>query len=195
MESINKVIQRMQEHGMKAPEHKVFLKLQNADAIVRYYLKQFIRIEGKECVWLPEYNHIVSWLQNNEGRGLLLYGNCGRGKTVMAQYVIPAIILSCFDKVMSTYNAQEMNSKLDEVLRKKLLCIDDIGVEDMLNTFGTKRLSFLEVVDTAEKKGNLLIITTNLNDTQLVEKYGERAMDRIMATMKRVLFTGNSLRK
>ena len=195
MEAINKIVEQMRKHGMKAPSDKVFINIQDAERITRYYLEQFIGLENKAATWLAEYNQIVDWLKDNEGRGLFLYGNCGRGKTIIAQYVIPAILLEYCRKIVSCYDSQEMNTNLDEVLTRKIICLDDIGVEDMLNTYGNKRLAFLEVIDAAEKHGKLLIVTTNLNQKQLIDKYGERAMDRIMATMKRVLFTGKSLRK
>ena len=135
------------------------------------------------------------WLNDNQGRGLFLYGNCGRGKTVLARYVIPAILLKYDRKVVNCFDAQEMNTNLDEVLKKKIVCIDDIGTEEVSVSYGNKRLAFLEVVDAAEKHGKLLIITSNLNQEQLVQKYGDRTMDRIISTTKRVLFKGKSLRR
>lgn len=192
---VRNIIESMKVHGMKTPTEKVLIRIPGADQILRNALKYFIGLENRNAEWLPEYKQIVEWLENNEGRGLFLYGNCGRGKTVLAQYVIPAILLKYSRKVVVSYDAQQMNLKLDEVLQKKIIGIDDVGTEDILNSFGNKRLAFLEVIDAAEKYGKLLIITSNLNQEQLIEKYGDRAMDRIISTTKRVLFSGKSLRK
>ena len=38
---------------------------------------------------LDEYYQIFSWMQNTEGKGLLLMGSCGRGKSVIASGIIP----------------------------------------------------------------------------------------------------------
>lgn len=196
MDGVNRILEDMKAHGMKVPNEKVNIAIPNAEKVFKNALGYFIGLEnGKQAQLLPEYQSVAKWLENNEGRGLFLYGNCGRGKTIIAQYVVPAILLKYCRKVVACYDAQEMNEKLNEVLQRKLLCIDDIGTEDVSVVYGNKRLAFLEVVDAAEKQGKLLIVTSNLNHEQLVEKYGDRAMDRIRATTKRILFVGDSLRR
>lgn len=196
MAGVNRILEEMKAHGMKVPNEKVNIAIHNAEKVFKNALSYFIGLEnGKQAEFLPEYQSVAKWLENNEGRGLFLYGNCGRGKTIIAQYVVPAILLKYCRKVVACYDAQEMNEKLNEVLQRKLLCIDDIGTEDVSVVYGNKRLAFLEVVDAAEKQGKLLIVTSNLNHEQLVEKYGDRAMDRIRATTKRILFVGDSLRR
>lgn len=192
---MEETLKLMKEHGMKVPSENVYIKINDAEQILKNALKYFIGLQGRDAEWIPEYKQVSEWLNDNKGRGLFLYGNCGRGKTILAQYVLPAILLKYTGKVVSCYDAQEMNSKIDEVLTKKIICLDDIGTEELLNSFGNKRLTFLEVIDATEKYGKLLIITTNLNQEQLLEKYGDRAMDRVKSTTKRVLFVGNSFRK
>ena len=46
----------------------------------------------------------------------------------------------------------------------------------------------------AEKRGKLLMLTTNLSLEEISQKYGERTMDRLVAITRRVKFEGNSLR-
>ena len=88
-----------------------------------------------------------------------------------------------------------MNAKLDEVKQKHIIYIDDVGTENLSVKYGDKRLAFAELADEAEKKGKLLILTTNLTIDELREKYGERTIDRLRAITKTVLFSGVSLRK
>ena len=88
-----------------------------------------------------------------------------------------------------------MNAKLDEVKQKHIIYIDDVGTENLSVKYGEKRLAFAELADEAEKKGKLLILTTNLTIEELREKYGERTIDRLRAITKTVLFSGVSLRK
>ena len=195
MEDLSTIISDMKLHGMRVPDEKISISIDNAKEILTNALKYFISLENRESVWLPEYEEVADWLNDNQERGLFLYGNCGRGKTVLARYVIPAILLKYDRKVVNCFDAQEMNTNLDEVLKKKIVCIDDIGTEEVSVSYGNKRLAFLEVVDAAEKHGKLLIITSNLNQEQLVQKYGDRTMDRIISTTKRVLFKGKSLRR
>lgn len=195
MEDLSTILSDMKLHGMRVPDEKISISIDNAKEILTNALRYFISLENRESVWLPEYEEVSDWLSDNQGRGLFLYGNCGRGKTVLARYVIPAILLKYDRKVVNCFDAQEMNTNLDEVLKKKIVCIDDIGTEEVSVSYGNKRLAFLEVVDAAEKHGKLLIITSNLNQEQLVQKYGDRTMDRIISTTKRVLFKGKSLRR
>lgn len=193
---INNILDTMGTHGLDVPTDKIHIKIDNADIIFRNTLKYFFELQGEEMKFLPEYKDIIEWLSDNKGKGLFMYGNVGRGKTMISRYVIPAILLTYANKSVCYYDAQEMNEKLDEVLKKGIICIDDVGVEDVAVTYGNRRLAFLEVLDRVEKKNKLLIVTSNLGTPeQIINKYGDRGIDRIISTMKRVVFKGKSLRK
>jgi DNA replication protein DnaC len=116
------------------------------------------------------------------------------GKSLLARYVIPALMLKYNRKVVSVYDTNTMNANIDEVLSKKIICIDDVGTEDISVKYGEKRLAFAEVMDNVEKKRCLIIATSNLTMDEILERYGERVLDRIKSTTKRVVFTGKSFR-
>jgi len=195
MNNFSEIIKEMQKTGMKIPDERVCLKLDNAKEILKNTIEYFLSLEDKKVTWLSQYNDVADWLQDNKGKGLLLYGTCGQGKTVLSKYVIPAIFLNYHRKVVKYYDIQDMNNSVDAILQKKIISLDDIGTEDVYNSFGNKRMTFAEIVDLAEKESKLLIITTNLNAQELKDKYGERIYDRLIAITARVLFTGKSLRK
>ena len=88
-----------------------------------------------------------------------------------------------------------MNAELDTVKQRHILYIDDVGTESMAVKYGERRLAFCEVVDEAEKRGKLLMLTTNLSLEEISQKYGERTMDRLVAITRRVKFEGTSLRR
>lgn len=138
---------------------------------------------------------LPKWLTDNKGRGLLCIGNCGRGKTLICGKIIPVLLNHHCNKVVSCYDAQQLNADLDAVKQKHIIYVDDIGTEFLSVKYGEKRLSFAELVDEAEKKGKLLIITTNLSLSELQQKYGERTVDRLRAITTPVVFKGDSLRK
>lgn len=150
---------------------------------------------GDAAVWQKEYDEVASWLTDNKGRGLLCIGNCGRGKTLICGKIIPVLLNHYCRKIVSCYDAQQMNEELDAVKQKHIIFIDDIGTEFLSVKYGSKRLSFAELVDEAEKKGKLLIITTNLSIAELREKYGERTIDRLRAITTPIVFKGESMRK
>lgn len=171
---------------------RVFIRLNNARSILERGLK--FETDGA-AVWLPEYDNVVDWLQDNKGRGLLMYGNCGRGKTVLGGRVIPMILNRWFNKVVSCYTSIEMNKKPDIVLAKKIVYIDDVGIEDVAVSYGSKRLIFPELVDAAEQHGKLLIISTNLSLPDIVAKYGVRTVDRLKTLTTQIRFVGESMRR
>ncbi len=192
---IREIINEMQIHGMQVPGAGVRIQIPNAKGLFCCVMEYFLNQKNEKFEFQPEYEEIINWLSDNQGKGLLLYGTCGRGKTFISKYVIPPILLKYQRKVVSFYDATEANRKLDEVLSKHIIAIDDIGVEDKSVVYGSKRNAFDEIMDSVEKKGKLIIITTNLTSAELLEKYGERVMSRIIGNCKRVLFNGKDLRK
>jgi len=195
MEDFKSIVNDMQLHGMKVQDDRVHLRVSNAKEITTQALAYFIGNEGKQAVWIKEYDQIVEWLEDNKGLGLLLHGKCGVGKSIMGRYVIPAILLHKCRKVATCFDINELNNCTDLVLSKKIISIDDVGTEEISIKYGEKRLAFAELMDMVEKQSKLIIITTNLTADQLTAKYGDRIMDRIKATTKRIAFNGSSFRK
>ncbi len=71
--------------------------------------------------------------------------------------------------------------------------LDDIGTEEVSNVYGNKRLAFAEIMDSAEKYGKLVIVSSNLTVAEIKKRYGDRVLDRVVATTKRVLFEGGKV--
>ena len=144
---------------------------------------------------MKEYDEVASWLTDNEGKGLLLMGNCGRGKSLLATKVLPLLINTCCRKMVSTYTAMQMNMKPDSVMSKHLICVDDIGTEGESMLYGNRRMVVAELADAAEREGKMLLLTTNMSVDELRQKYGERTIDRLRVITKPIVFMGESLRK
>lgn len=193
MEQIDfkRTIESLKETGFNPLPNLVNIAIPDAKRILWRGLNYFT----EKAEWLPEYEDIVSWLSDNKGRGLLCYGNCGRGKTVICGKIIPLLLNHYCRKIVACYDSQLMNADIDAVKQKHIIYIDDVGTENMSVKFGEKRLAFCEIVDEAEKRGKLLILTTNLSLDEISQKYGERTMDRLVAITTRVKFIGKSLRK
>lgn len=187
--------ERMKAHGMKVMQPKVIIQIPDAKTVLRKALTYFLGLEGKRLVWLPQYDEVAEWLENNEGRGLFLYGSSGLGKTFLTRYVISPIILKYHNKVVSSFDMSEVNKDPEEVLRKHIIALDDIGTEEISVKYGEKRSVVPEILDSVEKYGKLILLTSNLGAEQLVQKYGTRTLDRIIATTKRIEFTGKSFRE
>lgn len=195
MKNFESVLNDMRRHGMKVPEGRPSFVLENARQILHDTLAYFVGQQNRQLEWLSEYDEVVDWLTDNKGRGLFLYGNCGRGKSLLTRYVLPAIFLCYHRKVVNVYDAQEMNVRLDEALGKKLVALDDIGTEEMINNYGNKRMAFAEIMDAAEKQNKLIFVSSNLQQRSLTEYYGDRVLERLKSTTRRILFQGASLRR
>lgn len=151
---------------------------------------------GDKAVWQPEYDGIVDWLTDNKGRGLWLCGECGRGKTLIGAKILP-VIFNFYHyprKIISLYDAKDLNSRFEEIVSRHIIYIDDVGKESMSVNFGNRNSRFPDLVDEAEKKGKLLMFSTNLSQDEMLAKYGERTTDRLQAITKKVVFRGKSLR-
>lgn len=193
MEQIDfkRTIEGLKATGFNPLPNSVNISIPDAKRILWNGLNYFV---GK-AEWLSEYEEVSNWLSDNKGRGLLCYGNCGRGKSLICWKIIPLLLNHYCHKIVACYDAQQMNADIDAVKQKHIIYIDDVGVENMSVKFGEKRLAFCEIVDEAEKRGKLLMLTTNLSLDEISQKYGERTMDRLIAITTRVKFKGESLRK
>lgn len=196
-EYFKNLISQMRDTGYPQEIDRVQISIPNAEKRLRGCLQYVVNMKsGCNAEWNEHnYRPIVDWMTDNKGKGLLMFGGCGLGKSVIGMYILPFLIKDVHKKVVNIFSAQELNKKIDEILKLHIIYIDDIGTEDNLNSYGNKRMPFAELCDDAEKKGKLLILTTNLSIDELTERYGDRVVDRLIATTKAVPFIGDSLRK
>ena len=192
MEKIGNLLERLKDTGFEMP-NRVFIKVADARKRLANGLRYMLAQQGEKPQWLPEYELIADWLSDNKGKGLLLAGSCGRGKTLVATRILP-LFFAERHLFYNLFNSYELNSRQNEVFRCKILCIDDIGVENESVKYGERRNVFTELIDSVEKKGKLLVVTTNLTQDEIVEKYGTRTLDRLFSCCKIVTFSGRSLR-
>ena len=196
-EYFKKLVSQMRDTGYPQEIDRVQINIPNAEKRLRGGLQYVVNMKsGCNAEWNEHnYRPIVDWMTDNKGKGLLMFGGCGLGKSVIGMYILPLLIKDVHKKVVNIFSAQELNKNIDEILKLHIIYIDDIGTEDNLNSYGNKRMPFAELCDAAEKKGKLLILTTNLSIDELTQRYGDRVVDRLIATTKAVPFTGDSLRK
>lgn len=192
MVNFEKAVENLRETGFNPLPQLVHVKIPNA----KEALWQGIRyLTGDMAKWVDEYNEVAEWLTDNQGRGLFCVGNCGRGKTLICGRIIPVLLNHYCRYIVSCFDARQMNTDIDLVKQKKIIYVDDIGTESESVKYGDRRMAFPELVDEAEKRGNLIIATTNLEVKEIREKYGERTLDRLRAITKYVQFSGESMRK
>lgn len=185
-------MQQLSEVGVNLPAPKVRIRLGGG---ARAWLERTLRHFVPGLVWLEEYGQVADWLADNRGQGLLLMGPCGRGKTEIAMHALPCVVHMAYNLVLNTFTAYEMSRDPGAVMRSKLAVVDDVGIEAAERVdYGTRTCPFAEVVDHAEKRGNLLVLTTNLSASMFTARYGDRVTDRLRSLVRVVRFGEGSLR-
>lgn len=202
MDSINMIFSamraEMKEQGNPTPSPRPVIRIPVARELLKEVFLDYYAATGAAASsfqWLKEYDAVGDWLTDNGGKGLFMFGDYGRGKSFLARYVLPAIILHTHRKVFKVVDAGEINREKENFFKYRFLVLDDIGTEEIKNSFGNKTVVFTEVMDYAEKTGALLIITSNLNDEAITAKYGIRTMERVLSCCTPVKFTGQTLRQ
>lgn len=161
------------------------------------FISTFMEVDKtfEKFEWLPEYDQIIEWLNDNKRKGLALIGSVGMGKTSIMAYVIPVLFEVCHKKIILVKLATEL--KMEEITNGQgwVIAIDDIGMENIKNDYGTKTDIVAEAINNAEYYSKMLLLTSNLTEEELIERYGLRTFDRIRRLCKIVVFKGKSLRQ
>lgn len=206
------IIRQQRKVGGFKGDTKIRWTLQNADVLLMRGLAYTI---GPTAQWLPEYDQVAEWLADNQGKGLMCIGDCGRGKTIITRDILPLVFKNYinvydaqadywFHPVYSYYQAKELKSRWDEIVRGKIICIDDVGTEPIAKVYGETHNYFSELVDLCNDRDKLLICSTNLTQAQLFggEEDGivyparcdQRTFSRLVGNTVRVYFEGEDLR-
>lgn len=138
-----------------------------------------------------------------QGKGLLLYGSCGTGKTYAACEVANALIdkgypvlVTNFARVINALQATfEKQEYIDSFNRFSLLVIDDLGIER--NTEFAKEQVF-NIIDSRYRAGLPMIITTNLSIDKIKKPddiENGRIYDRILERCFPIEVSGQSRRR
>lgn len=184
------------QRGLDTGQQRLQISIPDARERLRDGL---LRHVGENYKWLPAYDRVAEWLNDNRGRGLLCIGTGGLGKTVICRKLLPVIIGIHNAAFVS---ALDMHKHIDTLLKERVVIIDDLGKEPA-RVYGEENRAFLRLCDAAEQNGNLLIINTRLSTTPVAdtryptsiqERYGTDVLDRLRATTRAVLFEGENLR-
>ena len=169
-------------------------KLGTKEELKEMFIKAFKHYDRTIDVYqhLESYDKIIDWLVDTKGRGLMLMGDCGLGKSTILNYVIPAIFRTKTKQSLTSIPAKEMV----EVVRNNayFIIIDDLGTESIKNDYGTKIDVVSDAISYAEDSSKTLLITTNLDGEDLDRRYDERTLDRLRKC-KVILIEGESFRK
>jgi len=182
--------------------------LKHSDAWIDEFIKQCFlsydsSITEENFVFLPEYEKLREYLKDTQGKGLLLSGGPGVGKSIILKKIIPTVYtlrnlevfpVWCYD-LHKIINPRESNETVfDKVSQRRHILLDEIGVEMKVNNYGEKFNPVEWLINASEDNNKALFVTTNLSDEALYAMYGKRAFDRLIKKTVTIDFTSKSLR-
>lgn len=147
---------------------------------------------------------ISKWIHTRK-RGLILYGPLGTGKTTAAK-ALYSIIKSyykydetifvsskeCYQKFV---DANGISDSFQSYRRAKVLFMDDVGNEPAkCLIYATPYQPIHDLLCYRYDSQKTTIITTNLDDNGLLDRYGPRLYDRFEETYDRILVCGENFR-
>lgn len=141
-------------------------------------------------------NYIIA----NPGKGLMITGLTGSGKTTFAKALRSIDKLSCM--IHCTADISDLASpQMQEDFTRSSVIIDDLGSEKEYNEFGVKRelvaefINAFYIANVERKSGNRLVITSNLSGEDFLARYGARVYSRLKEMCAFVKFEGKDKRK
>ena len=209
------ILKRRKRAGYVSDDGWLRWTCRDADVLMMHGLAARL---GDRAQWLDEYEGVADWLSDNHGKGLMCIGDCGRGKSLLTCDIIPRIFEDgyvrdsdgCRLAAPFVTTAKQLRQTFKEALRSRIIVIDEVGQEGVVNEFGEHHDYFADMVLEAERLRKTIILSTNLNYEQLFGgdvmmtdgsvrhyegRYNDaRIIDRLTANTVRVFFEGESLR-
>lgn len=190
------ILKDMGQFNLTPPRERFRTNISDPMEKLAKCLKDMVTNSGSEYKHNEAYEDVAKWLGDNKGKGLLLMGQCGLGKSMLVKYVIPFIIGREYGKCFKIVDATELRTKeqVDDAMQYRFIVLDDVGSEEIIRDYGNIVDGVSSIISSAERDGKFLLISTNLAAKQLRERYGDRVIDRLRGACKQIAITGESNR-
>lgn len=142
--------------------------------------------------------------------GLLLAGTCGNGKTTTMRAVQSVVMLlnntyynrfgqRIGNRLLEAKEIAQLSGKTEQLTAYQtipLLFLDDLGREPTeVMRYGNVTSPITELLEYRYNQRLTTIVTTNLEPSEIREKYGDRIADRFNEMFVVVSYTGSSYRR
>lgn len=165
---------------------------------------KFQDITGEEVG--AKIQKVVEWMTGSPVRsGLIFQGTIGSGKTTLTyamyglykQLASPVIYTTAYDlHTQFKHYLEKEDSRYEEILRAKYLFLDELGSEpERCQSYGTDYTPVQNLISYRYDRKLPTVVTTNLADDKILDRYGPRMMDRINEMFSILRFKGDSYRK
>lgn len=183
------------------------------DMLLTCYKSEVIKRRGQmiqDSTTEERVRKAAKWLSGKHKTGLLIYGaTCGTGKTTLANAMC-TLVNYLFDSVYSqdrktVYRTSAISlvklysdspEQYNRMANQELLFVDDLGTEPVnIKIYGNEFSPVTELLYNRYDRQRWTIVTSNLSDEQLKERYGARIDDRMREMFDKMQFQGKSYRK
>jgi DNA replication protein DnaC len=181
------------------------LKTSSEDAA--RYLRHFIKVEVGDGACFDHVDEVAAWLTDGTKPWLYMSGTPGTGKTTMLTAIRKT--LACFARgmetkkfvasdlpVLFTDNYELTVSRLLQGNWCRHLLLDDIGTEPAtFKEYGREYAPFAKIVEARYSRRLPMVMTSNLDPSDIFSRYGYRTYDRFSELTKTITFSGQSYRQ
>lgn len=200
----------------KSGASKFFLELPERDCKNALWAAFRAEVEGRgrkaisDADALRHVSDLALWLLRRHGcPGVMLQGNLGTGKTLLARgfcnliYRLTSLSSMASDTIEPTLVSakkvceQYLRYPADyERLRTaRIVIIDDLGEEPKeVVQYGMAYTPVVDLLEERYDRQRCTLVTTNLTGDELTEHYGSRLRDRFREMFECIVFTGPSRR-
>lgn len=140
--------------------------------------REWLTQQGYHAIDEKSHEKMGAHLEGDGGKGLLLIGNPGTGKTMFCHLIVGklnTIPCRCLVETAEDTNSKRMMTELRSIAT---VALDDLGQEGKL--YGRELMG--DVIDELYSRGfGKVYITTNLDPSQIRARYGDRTVSRILS--------------
>lgn len=147
---------------------------------------------------------IARWFTDSKKHGLILYGAMGTGKTTALtamyrffyRYKSNSTVLYTSAVEIHAFSQAGEYEKISQCVNANYLFIDDIGHEPShCMNYGVPVSPIEDIICRRYEKRRTTIFTSNLGDSQLENRYGNRMADRVYEEYDTIVFDGENYRR
>lgn len=182
------------------------------EALEKVLLESYVSIVSargrkfiKDEFTLYNIHRVAEWLKNDSKDGLLLYGTVGTGKTTLMRSLYQVlhddfnrrVDIGSASQLVELFQHRDIDSYPFEYEKNvDFLFIDDAGVEpDYCCIWGTDYEPMRDLLAYRYDARKYTIISSNLGNEELIQKYGLRIFDRMIETYDRITYEFEGYRK